>query len=442
MKKFLIVGSGAREGSFALQLMNDTQLYGVIGHENPLIVQCIKQSGGEYLVGNADDPDTVLEFAQRHQIDYAFVNADQPLANGVVDVLSKNNIKAVGGTKDATRLEWDKIYAMDMMKRVCPEFTPRYVVVYNEKALSKALSEFKAQNLDVVVKPQGLTGGKGVKVMPIHLPTYGDCHDYAMSLFDKRPDEGVLLVEKLDGVEFTIMGITDGEHLVMAPASYDYPFRHEGDAGPGTGGMGCFTDIQKKLPFMTDKDFHDCQTIMQRVIDEMKSQKRRFRGILNGGFFKTVNGIKFMEFNGRFGDPEGLNVLSVLNGSLSDIIIRIHNGTISDDAVKFFKKASVVKYLVAKEYPEPSDTATTFTVNVDSVADMGVKTYFASCIKTGDTQYTTLKKSRAVAFGAVSHSIESASLQVDAAITRHVHGNLEYRRDIGSAESLKKLETF
>ena len=439
MEKFLIVGSGAREASFALQLMKDTQLYGVIGHKNPLIVDCIRQSGGEYIVDDADDPDTVLEFAKQHKVDYAFVNADQPLANGVVDVLLEHGIKAIGGTQAATRIEWDKVYAMEMMQKRCPEFTPFYIVVSDERSLSQALSEFKSRNLEVVVKPQGLTGGKGVKVMPIHLPTYDDCYNYAMSLFDGRPNESVLLVERLQGIEFTIMGITDGKNLVMAPASYDYPFRYEGDVGPGTGGMGCFTAAETKLPFMTDENLADCKTIMQRIIDEMRHAGLRFSGVLNGGFFKTAGGIKFMEFNGRFGDPEGLNVLSVLDGSLASVLVHIWNGTISDDVITFAKKASVTKYLVAKEYPEHSSTATEFTVDVKSIAEMGIKTYFASCIQVGDTRYKTLKKSRVVALGAVADTIQEASRMVNKAIDRHIQGNLEYRSDIGSAESLQRL---
>ena len=135
-KKFLIVGSGGRESAFAMQLMQDTQVYAVISHKNPLIIDCVIQSGGKYLVGDADDPQTVLNFAKENNIDYAFVNADQPLANGVVDVLLDNNFKAIGGTKDATRIEWDKIYSIQMMQKTCPEFTPFYKVVSKTEELS------------------------------------------------------------------------------------------------------------------------------------------------------------------------------------------------------------------------------------------------------------------------------------------------------------------
>ncbi len=439
-KKFLIVGSGGRESAFALQLMQDTQLYAVIHHENPLIIDCVAQSGGRHLIADADDPRVVLKFAKEHSIDYAFVSADKPLANGVVDILLENNFKAIGGTKEATRIEWDKVYSMKMMQKTCPEFTPFYKIVCNAEELEEAISEFESRGIKVVVKPQGLTGGKGVKVMPEHLPTYKDCIDYASYLLKKNSDEQVLLVEKLNGIEFTIMGITDGTNLVLSPASYDYPFRYEDDKGAGTGGMGCFTNSEKRLPFMSDEDLNNCKNIMQKIIDEMRANHLFFNGVLNGGFFKTKKGIKFMEFNGRFGDPEGLNILSVLDGSFSELLIHIWNHTLSEDVVSFLKKASVVKYLVAHEYPEQSDDAVFFTLDEKAVQDMGVSVFFASCIKTGEGQYKTLKKSRVCAFGAVSDTICDASSLVDTVIDTHIKGVLEYRRDIGSKKSLEKLE--
>jgi len=439
-KKFLIVGSGGRESAFGQRLAEDTQLYAVIHHKNPLIMDCVIQSGGEYLVDDANDPNIVLNFVKKHDIDYTFVSADQPLANGVIDILLENNFKAIGGTKAATRIEWDKVYSIEMMQKVCPEFTPFYKVVSKIEELDDAIAEFESKGFDIVVKPQGLTGGKGVKVMPEHLSTYQDCIDYASLLLKKNNNEKVLLVEKLQGIEFTIMGITDGMNLVISPASYDYPFRHEDDIGAGTGGMGCFTNSEKKLPFMSDKDLDDCRYIMQKIIDKMRSKNLFFNGVINGGFFKTRNGIKFMEFNGRFGDPEGLNILSILDGSFSELLVHLWDKTLSENVVSFVKKASVTKYLVAYEYPEKSDKVTSFTINEQAIADLGVKIFFASCIKTGPHQYETLKKSRVVAFSTVSDSIDDASHLINKAIDTHVDGALEYRRDIGTQKSLEKLE--
>lgn len=438
-KKFLVVGGGGREGAFAYWLARDATVYAVMSHENPTIQDCVLKSGGKYAIDDADDPQVVQSFARRHAIDYTFVSADQPLANGVVDVLQENGHSVIGGTQEASRIEWDKVYAMEMIKETCPQFTPFYRTVSRAGDIQQAVAEFESRGIYIAVKPQGLTGGKGVRIMPEHLPTYQDCAQYAGDILEKNPGEKVLLVERLDGIEFTIMGITDGKSLIVSPASYDYPFRYDGDKGPGTGGMGCFTGPGKRLSFISDADIDDCTAIMRRIIDRMRAENLHFTGILNGGFFKTQDGIRFMEFNARFGDPEGLNVLEILDGSFAELLERICKGTLSGEAVAFSEKASVSKYLVAKEYPEHSAKAVSFTLDEDAIADLGIKVFFASCIRTGSHRYETLKKSRVAALVATADTIQEASGVINKAIKEHVSGALEYRQDIGSQESLEKI---
>ena len=439
-EKILIIGAGGRESAFAAKLSTEAQLYAVIGHANPTIIEHVQHSHGEYLIADDSDPDVVARFAKAHQIDYAFISADQPLANGVVDVLLSKNIKAVGGTRAATRIEWDKIYSINMMQEVAPEYTPRFRIVEDADDIDSALAFFQEQGLQIAVKPQGLTGGKGVKVMPEHLSTYDDCREYIKLLLSTAPQEQVLLVEKLEGIEFTIMAITDGNNVVYAPATYDYPYRFNGDKGPGTGGMGCFTSSNQRLFFMSDRDLADCKEIIQRVVKKMGDNALSFKGVLNGGFFKTQHGIKFMEFNSRFGDPESLNVFSVLSSSFSNLIKSLWHGTLCETQVEFINKASVVKYLVAKEYPMPSECALDFAVDCEKAKRNGVKVLFAACVKKNDEYYTTIKKSRVLALVTTSDYVHEAAKRVDFAIKECVQGNLEYRTDIGTEASLKTLK--
>lgn len=441
-EKFLIVGSGGREGAFAKSLSQDTELYAVVGHENPTIIESVKSSGGDYIIANPSDPLSVANYAQKHKIDYAFVSADAPLCAGVIDALLAINVKAVGGTQEASKIEWDKVYSIDLVNKVCPEITPRYKAINAVEGIHVAIEYFKSLSLPVVVKPQGLTGGKGVKVMPEHLTTYNEAAAYAEHLLKKNPDEKVLLVEKLQGIEFTVMGLTDGENLVLSPASYDYPFRLENDNGAGTGGMGCFTNHEKKLPFMSNTDLSDCEHIIQSVINEIKARDMFFNGVLNGGFFKTKSGIKFMEFNGRFGDPEGLNILSILESPLSSLIKDLWHGTLSESSVSFAKKASVIKYLVAPEYPEASQNTISFSLDKEKIEGLGLSVFFASAVKKDHQHYDTLKTSRVVAIGCLADSIEKASEEINDAIDTCITGNLDFRRDIGSKENLSKLASI
>lgn len=437
MPSFLIAGAGGREAAFAKLLSREARLYAIMGHENPQIAACARSSGGQYAVGDADDPNVVLDFARQHMPDYVFVNADQPLANGVIDALLDADFRAVGATRAASRIEWDKVYSMEVMREACPEYTPFYRTVSDESELAEAISEFESRSLQVVVKPQGLTGGKGVKVMPEHLHTYADCSRYASSILEDR-GEKALLVERLQGPEFTMMGLTDGRHLVASPASYDYPFRYAGDSGPGTGGMGCFTAAGMRLPFMSEQDTNDCIAVMQKVIDKLRDEGSPFTGVLNGGFFKTPRGIRFMEFNARFGDPEALNVLSVMETPLAEVVQRMWDGTLSEGSVGFSGKASVSKYLVARQYPDPSPHPIYFKLDAISAEADDISVFFASCVG-ADGTYETLRKSRVAAFCATAETVEEASSSVNIAIEKHFEGDLEYRRDIGSAENLRKL---
>ena len=197
MERFLVVGSGGREAALASRLAEDSAVCAVLDHENPMITGLAERTGGSWTVGDTRNPTEVAGFAETEDVDYAFVSSDEPLAAGVVDGLLDSGIKAVGATRAAARIEWDKIWSAGVVSRVCPGMMPRHRIVRNQDELGGALAWFAAADLTVVVKPEWLTGGKGVKVMDPHLETYADCQDYAAGLLDGRPGEGVLLVEWL-----------------------------------------------------------------------------------------------------------------------------------------------------------------------------------------------------------------------------------------------------
>ncbi len=434
---FLLVGAGGREASFALKLAEDSRVSAFVSHNNPTILECVTTTGGKTHVGDVCDPDAVTGFALLSKANYAFVNADEPLAHGIVDKLTDAGIRTIGATRAASRIEWDKIHAMLLMQSVSPECTPRYEIVKTPDDITPALDTFQELGLDIVVKPQGLTGGKGVKVMPEHLSDYQACADYTAELLSSRPGEKVLLVEKLTGIEFTIMGITDGDNLVMSPASYDYPFRYENDTGPGTGGMGCFTAAEKKLPFLTDNDIQQCREIMHAIIRRLAESGTPFSGVLNGGFFKTVKGIRFMEFNSRFGDPEGLNILAILQQPFSGVLRAIWSRTLTD--IDFIPEASVIKYLVAPEYPCKSPSATRFKLDITGLRSLDLNLFFGACEQIDSHTFQTLGSSRVLAIGATASDIAEASERINQGIDQFVRGQLEYRRDIGSREDVDRL---
>ena len=437
MDKFLIIGNGAREAIFAKKLAIDSKIYAVMGHENPTIINAVKSNEGDYMVGDINDNSLIIDFAKKNSIDYVFVNSDAPLANGLVDDLMVANVKVIGPTKQGARIEWDKSYSIELVNNVAPNFTPKYIIVKNISQIDNALSYFNYK--DIVVKPQGLTAGKGVKVMGEHLENIDEVIKYIQYLIDKGGE--VLLCEKLQGFEFTIMGITDGSNFIFSPATYDYPYRNVGDSGPGTGGMGCFTDNKNILPFLSQSDYDDCCKIMKNVVQYMSSNNIHFNGVINGGFFLTKKGIKFMEFNSRFGDPEALNILSVMQCSFSKLLLAIYNKNLDKFDCNFLSKASVVKYLVSNEYPEKGPKIS-FNLDVLEINKNNIDVYFsaARAINEEGNLYQTVSSSRVVALCCVADNIVEASNKLNNVINSFIDKiNLDYRPDIGSESEVEKL---
>lgn len=439
----MTVGNGGRESAFARALSEDGTVSAVLAHANPSIVRRVRESGGSHYLGDVNDADFVCRCARDAGADYVFVNADQPLATGVVDALLAAGINAIGPTRDGARIEWDKVYATELMGRLFPANVARYRVVNSTTSCAEALAEFRRDKLAVVVKPKGLTGGKGVKVMGEHFADYGGAADYVGDLLARGEPE-VLLSERCEGREFTIMGISDGRDIVFAPPSYDYPYRYEGDSGPGTGGMGCLTFANHCLPFVDDASHDHCREIMRAVIDHFHTEGIHFNGVLNGGFFATASGIRFMEFNSRFGDPEAINVLSVLDSSFSELLVALCEQKLAQHPPTFAHQASVVKYLVSPEYPSkpqnPDAAPLEFDMRIDLAEADGVAVDCASMVAT-DTpgRYRALAGSRVVAFSATADEVPVAAARVNDAIERYGTEALEYRRDIASSEEVQRL---
>ena len=439
-KKILLIGHGGRESAIARALADDASVYAIANHVNPSIAQICQQTGGQLQTGSCVDGGFIKDFALRHCIDYAFVNADEPLSVGVVDDLALANIKTIGPTRQGSQIEWDKIFSGQLVHELFPRHTPRFTVVRSALEATSAIAEYRESDCPIVVKPQGLTGGKGVKVMGEHLKDYPQALKYIEQLLRLAPQEQVLITEKLEGIEFTIMGLTDGIRVCGAPVSYDYPYRYTDDNGPGTGGMGCFTDKNEPAFFLRETDLSICLEILQGTINRLNELGYVYSGVINGGFFLTKQGIYFMEFNARFGDPECINILSLLDSSFADILVAMHEKNLSFEHIRYAQQASVVKYLVSSSYPQ-SGAAVEFQHDQASFAERGIQTYFSSAVATEKPHgYRSVSSSRLVALATTDDSIELASQRINQAISELADPQLEYRADIASPENIQKIK--
>jgi phosphoribosylamine--glycine ligase len=419
-----------------MHMAEHSELHAFVGHENPSILRHVERSGGSHLLGDVCDPRAVAAFARARDVDIAMVSADEPLAAGVIDALLAQGTSAVGPTRAGAEIEWNKAFARSLLSEVAPEAVPLLRVVREEREVAAAIASFGST--PVAVKPSGLTGGKGVKVMGPHLADHAEAEEYAVGLLGRgSPGESVLIEEKILGAEFTIQAVSDGRTVVFPPATYDYPFRYDGDEGPGTGGMGSLSMPGSTLPFMTAGHYEQACSIIERVIARLTDQGRHFSGVMNSGFFATSEGVKVIEFNARFGDPECMNIMTLFTGDWTEVMERLTSGRLEGSEVPLREEASLVLYLVSPDYSLRPGPRYEFSLDCEEIEADGCEVFFSSATRTGANAYRTVGTSRAVALATTAPTLEQARLRVvDSAATIPV---LEWRRDVGDESYLNGL---
>ena len=260
------------------------------------------------------------------------------------------------GRKHSRRRPDARPRANRVQQRLHPRLLTKYNIPGNPffqrftsmDGVEEVLARFPNQH---VIKDDGLAGGKGVKVCGDHLLSLEDSLAFCRELVDHN--HPFVIEEKLEGEEFSLLSFCDGNTLRHMPPAQDHKRAYDGDKGPNTGGMGSYTDADQKLPFLTDDDVRIAQEINSLVAAALaKECGHPYQGILYGGFMATASGVKLIEYNARFGDPECLNLLTLLETDFVQICRAIVDRTLADFAVTFAPQASVCKYVVPEGYPE------------------------------------------------------------------------------------------
>jgi phosphoribosylamine--glycine ligase len=342
----------------------------------------------------------------------------------------------VGPTRAGAEIEWNKVFARSLLAEVAPESVPALRIVSAADEVDEAIAYF--DGAPVAVKPAGLTGGKGVKVMGPHLADHAAAAAYARELLEGGgAGESVLVEERIDGAEFTIQAISDGRTVVFPNSTYDYPYRFDGDRGPGTGGMGSLSLPEPALPFMTAEHYRQACSIVEAVIERLGAIGRHFTGVMNSGFFATADGVRVIEFNARFGDPECMNIMSLFEGDWTEVMARICAGELTPADVPLRNDASVVLYLVSPDYALRQGGPYEFSLNREQIEAQGGHVFFSSATALGEGSYRTVGTSRAVALASTAPTLEQARARV-AGWAEQVPV-LEWRRDVGDGAYLHGL---
>ncbi|MCG7843873.1 MAG: phosphoribosylamine--glycine ligase, partial [Methanomassiliicoccales archaeon] len=369
--KVLVVGGGGREHAIVEALLRDeAAVYAVMKNMNPGIAR----SAQAFKLMQETDVARVTEFALSCGAEIAVIGPEAPLEAGLADELIRNGIGCVGPTRSAARLETSKRFSRRLLKKHKVPGNVEFGTFQDLESARLFVNDFVGE---LVVKPEGLTGGKGVKVEGEHLNGKEEVLQYVKDILDRRiGGAGVVLEERLVGEEFTLQAFVDGKNVRGMPLVQDHKRAYDGDVGPNTGGMGSYTDADHLLPFVSEKDRETAEEIMQSTVAAMRDDGSPYRGVLYGQFMLTRDGPKVIEFNARFGDPEAMNVLTLLENGFLDVCQGVADGKLGN-AIPFLPKATVCKYVVPAGYGTESKAGRPVMVDETAIAKAGARLYYA-----------------------------------------------------------------
>jgi phosphoribosylamine--glycine ligase len=433
-QRILIVGKDARSDAIAAACLagpRPTELFALVDMPTPgLLEKCRAVRHVRSLSDLAAARDAAREFAP----DLVIIGPEEPLAAGLADEFRAHGIPVFGPGRRLAAIESSKSWARRLVDRYEIPGNPRYRVFESDEGLRAYMEELGA----FVVKPDGLTGGKGVRVFGEHLRTIDEALAYAQATL---ADSGsVQIEERLEGEEFSLQTITDGSDVIHCPLVQDHKRAFEDDTGPNTGGMGSYSCADLSLPFLEPHDVACARSINEQVIEALARETGEpYRGVLYGGFMATREGVRLIEYNCRFGDPEAMNILPLLESDFAELCRAAAVGGLGAVDRAWKRAASVCKYLVPKGYPGPAPDRERIDVPAGLRASDGRWWFWAACRQEADEVFLTSSRSgafvaTAATLGQAERVAENAAQELEA----HNPGTLRHRADIGTAELVSR----
>lgn len=431
--RVLLVGGGAREHAIAEALARS--------RPRPDIFAYMKNACNPGIAGIANlarvsdsNYQNLSRFAKECQPNLAIIGPEEPLYYGAADALESMGIATVGPKRELARLETSKSFTRELMKQYQISGCPKFKIFKTMSDISD-IEEYITENMPVVLKPDGLTGGKGVMVQGEDFKTMAKALKICKKILTEH--ETVVIEEKLEGEEFSLQCFCDGLNVAPMPPVRDHKRRFMDDNGPNTGGMGSYSCACHLLPFLTPDELNQAVEIIRLTLKALTLETgQRYKGIIYGSFMVTAQGVKLIEFNARFGDPEGINVLSIMETDFLEVCQAIVNGELHKLDIKFKPLATVVKYVVPSNYGKPEDRRQPADSDIIQIGYIGkAKLYYASVYN--DKTRFHLTSSRALAVLGVSPDLAEAERIADQT-ARNITGDVAYRPDIGTTVLIKK----
>ena len=338
--KILVVGGGGREHAIVKKLAQSKK--------NPKIYVAPGNAGTEEIATNVAisvmDFDALVNFAKKEKIDLTVIGMDDPLVGGIVDRFEAEGLRVFGPRKNAAILEGSKAFSKDLMKK----YGIPTAAYENFNDPQKAIKYLETANYPIVLKADGLALGKGVLICKTFEEAKSGIEELMIDKSFGDAGNTIVIEEFLQGREVSVLSFVDGTHYALMTSAQDHKRAKDGDEGLNTGGMGTFSPS----PFYTEEVDRYCKEhIYQKTVDAMRAEGREFKGIIFYGLMLTKSGVKVLEYNARFGDPETQVVLPRMENDIIDVFESCIDGCLDKIDLKFEDNAAVCVVLASDGYP-------------------------------------------------------------------------------------------
>lgn len=413
--KILVVGGGGREHTIIWKIAQSPKvekIYAAPGNGGiSELAECVN-------IG-ACDIDAMVAFAKENKIDLVMVAPDDPLVLGMVDAMEAAGIRAFGPRKNAAIIEGSKVFSKDLMKKYNIP-TAGYEIFDNS---SDAIEYLKKGTFPAVIKAEGLALGKGVIIAADLDEAIAGVHE----IMDEKKfgDSGnrVVIEEFLTGPEVSVLAFTDGKTVKPMVSAQDHKRAYDNDEGLNTGGMGTFSPSRLYTKEIADECM---ENIFIPTIRAMESENRPFKGVLYFGLMMTANGVKVIEYNARFGDPETQVVLPRLKTDLVEIMEAVIDEKLDTINIEWEDNAAVCVVLASGGYPVKYKSG--YEINgLDNVTDAII---FHAGTKKEDGKILTAG-GRVLGVTAVAQNLDAAIIKAYENVTKVSFTDMHYRKDIG-----------
>lgn len=407
----LVIGSGGREHAIVEALSRSPKqpkIYAAPGNAGiAQLAECVAIKDTEV--------EKLVEFAKANNIELTVVGPEAALAVGVVDRFREEGLAIFGPTKAAAEIEASK----DFAKRLMVKYDVPTAAYATFSDFEEALAYVRKGTLPTVLKYDGLAAGKGVVIATTMEEAEATLRDM---LLDTKFGEGRVVIEEfLTGEEFSLMCFVAGNKICPMPVAQDHKRAYDNDEGPNTGGMGAYTE----LPFITAEDHaYAMENIMQRVADAMVAEGTPFTGVLYGGLMKTPHGIKVIEFNARFGDPETEVVLPRLKSDAVEVFGAVARN--EQPEAEWTEEATLGIVLASKGYP--GDYAKGFAIRGTERVESKIY-HMGTAQKDGEL---VTAGGRVMIVVASAPTLQEAQAKARKEISKIECDNLFHRTDIGN----------